>query len=210
MNRKIGKIIAATAIVAIALVSLGQPVHAQSIAARYDRASYVPGDSGTLSVTIVNDNPTATLEVRNLTIYWPWAQLVDGKWPSGANATDNLSPWPTIGSKNSGNNVLVKTYSFTIPSWYGGSILGTGSNCPDSAGPRYDPSYHGCVMVGITANPHPNYVVTSLSIQMSLPTYTPVSITSQWLPLATLVILVVATAFLGLTYSRLGSLSKKS
>ena len=210
MNRKIGKSLAAAAIVAIALVSLGQTAHAQSIAARYDRASYVPGDSGTLSVTVINDSPNAGLEVRNLTIYWPWAQLVDGKWPTGANMSDNLNPWPSLGSKNSGNNVLVKTYSFTIPSWYGGSIFGTGSNCADSNGPRNDPSYHGCVMVGITANPHPNYLVNSLSIQMSLPTYTPISITSQWLPLATLVILIVATAFLGLTWSRLGNLSKKS
>ena len=210
MNRKIGKRVVTTSLVAIAIISLGLPVHGQTIGARYDRASYVPGDGGTLSVTVINENPTATLEVRNVTIYWPWAQLVDGKWPSGANMTDNLNPWTTIGSRNSGNNVLVKTYSFTIPSWYGGSIFGTSSNCPDSSGPRYDTSYHACVMAGITANP-PRYLVNQpLSIQMSMPTYTPVSIMSQWLPLATLVILIIATAFLGLTWSRLGRLSKKS
>ena len=209
MNPKIGRRAIPAIIIIITLAALGQPVHAQQIGARYDRASYVPSDSGTLSVTIINNSPTATLEVRNLTIYWPWAQFVDGKWPSGANLTDNLSPWPVVGSQNSGNNLLVKSYSFTVPSWYGGSVFGGGSNCPDSSGPRTDSSYHGCVIVGVTANPHPNFVVTSLGIQMSLPTYTPLSLASQWLPIATLVVLVIATGFLALAWNSLRKINKK-
>jgi len=208
MNRKTHRTIIATSIVVLTLVSLGQPVHAQQVSAQYDRASYIPGDSGTLTITILNTSPTSTLEVRNVTIYWPWAQLVAGKWPSGANLTDNLSPWPLVGSKNSGNNILTKTYSFSIPSWYGGSVFGSGSHCSDTSGPRYDISYHGCVAVGVTSSP-PQYDVSDLGIQMSLPTYTPLSITSQAIPIATLVVLVIATAFLFLTWSNLRKVNKK-
>lgn len=211
MNQKTRKRIIATAITVIFLAALGQPVHAQqaNTSAQYDRASYIPGDSGTLTVTLINNNPSASLEVRNITIYWPWAQLVAGKWPSGANLTDNFAtPWPTVGSKNSGNNIMTKSYSFSIPSWYGGSVFGGGSNCSDPGGPRYDISYHGCVAVGVTSNP-PDYIVNSLSIQMSLPTYTPLSVTSQLIPIATLVVLLVATAFLFLTWNSLRRSNKK-
>lgn len=211
MSQKTQKRIIATAIIVMTLVAIGQPVHAQqaNTSAQYDRASYIPGDSGTLTVTIVNNNPTASLEVRNITIYWPWAQLVGGKWPSGANLTDNFAtPWPTVGSKSSGNNIMTKSYGFSIPSWYGGSVFGSGSNCSDPGGPRYDISYHGCVAVGVTSSP-PDYIVNSLSIQMSLPTYTPLSLSSQLIPIATLVVLVVATAFLFLAWSSLRRANKK-
>ena len=211
MNRKTEERVIAAAIVVLALAMLGRPVNAQqaTVSAQYDRASYIPGDSGTLTITLVNNNPTASLEVRNFTIYWPWAQLVGGKWPSGANLTDNLAtPWPTVGSANSGNNIMTKSYGFSIPSWYGGSILGSGSNCSDPSGPRYDIVYHGCVAIGVTSNP-PDFVVSHLSIQMSLPTYTPLSLTSQLIPIATLAVLVIATALLFLTWTSLRRANKK-
>ncbi len=208
MNGKTGKRAIAAALVIVALVALGQPVHAQQLSARYDRASYVPGDSGTLTVSAVNNDPTSTVEIRNLTIYFPWAQLVDGKWPSGANVTVNLSPWKTLGSSGSGNNVYTYPTSFTIPTWYGGTLFGGGGNCPSSNGPRYG-LYSGCILIGITANT-PRYQTQEFSTPMALPTYTPTSIVAEWLPIATLVVLVVATAFLGMAWMSLRRTSKKA
>ena len=207
MNRKTGKYTLAAAIALIALMSLGPSVHAQQLTGRTDRASYVPGDSGTLFVSVVNNSPTSTLEIRNLTIYFPWAQLVDGKWPSGANVTVNLSPWVILGSQGSGNNVYSYSTSFTIPGWFSGSIFGGGGFCPSSPSTRYG-SYSGCIIVGKTAAP-PSYEGGGFGVTMAFATYTPTSLVSLWLPIATLVVLVVATAFLGLAWTSLRSAAKK-
>ncbi len=209
MNQKMGKRLVAAALVLVTLVALGTPVHAQQVNARYDRASYVPGDSGTLFISIVNNSPTSTLEIRNLTIYFPWAQLVDGKWPSsGANVTVNLSPWVVLGSQGSNNNIYLYSTSFTIPSWYGGSIFGGGSNCPGNIrNVRYG-QYSGCLVLGTTGSP-PSYDTQSFGIVMALASYTPTSIISLWLPIATLVVLVVATAFLAMAWISLRRMGKK-
>lgn len=211
MNRKIGKHLVAAALVIVAIVATGQSAHAAAtISTRTDRASYVPSDGGTLIVTIVNTSGGSTLELRNLTIYFPWAQLVDGKWPSsGANVTVNLSPFVQVGSANSGNNVYTYSTPFTIPGWYGGSIFGISNPmCPDPAGPRYSTSYNSCVFVGVTGNP-PMYVTHEFGIVMALATYTPSSIVSLWLPITTLAVLVIATVFLALAWTSLRRMSKK-
>src|SRR3989442_1967713 len=119
MNIRIGKRIMAALLVVVAIAALGQSAHAQpNISTQSDRASYVPGDSGTLTVTLVNPDNSNSIEVRNITVYFPWAQYVNGAWPSGANVSQNLSPWPTLGSVQSGNNIKTFTFSFTIPSWF--------------------------------------------------------------------------------------------
>ncbi|OLE91111.1 MAG: hypothetical protein AUF79_06510 [Crenarchaeota archaeon 13_1_20CM_2_51_8] len=209
MNVRIGKRIMAALLVVVAIAALGQSAHAQpNISTQSDRASYVPGDSGTLTVTLVNPDNSNSIEVRNITVYFPWAQYVNGAWPSGANVSQNLSPWPTLGSVQSGNNIKTFTFSFTIPSWFAGSIFGTGSVCPNHPGTRYGTSYRGCVIVGYTANP-PQYQGQDAGIAMALPTYTPTSIVSQWLPIATLIVLVVATLFLAMAWTSLRRMSKK-
>jgi hypothetical protein len=209
MKTRLARLAAAAIIVIVAVAASGQTAHAQpTISALPDRASYVPGDSGTLTVTLMNTENTGTVEVRNITVYWPWAQYVNGQWPSGANATQNLSPWPTLGSVNSGNNIKTYTFSFTIPGWFSGSILGTGSSCPPSNGPRYSTNYHGCIIVGYTASP-PSYTSSSFSLSMALSTYTPTSLVTEWLPIATLAVLVVATAFLALLWTSMRRTSKK-
>ncbi len=75
MNRVIGFV----ALVAIALL-LVAPVHAQPPTfTATDRAAYVPGDTGTLTFTISNTGNQG-LEIRNVTIYFPWAGYgPDGK-----------------------------------------------------------------------------------------------------------------------------------
>ena len=210
MNIRIGKRIITALLVVVAIAALGQSAHAQpNISTQPDRASYVPGDSGTLTVTLINPDTSNTVEIRNITVYFPWAQYVNGAWPSGANVSQNLAPsWPILGSVQSGNNIKTFTFSFTIPSWFAGSIFGTGSNCPGNPRTRYSTSYHGCVIVGYTANP-PQYVGMDTSIAMALPTYTPTSIVSQWLPIATLVVLVIATLFLAMAWTSLRRMGKK-
>jgi len=209
MKIRIRKCLLATLLLIAFIATFGQTVHAQpTTSVQTDRASYVPGDSGTLTVTIINNSPTDTLEIRNLTIYWPWAQYVNGQWPSGANTTQNLSPWPLLGSSQSGSNIKTYSYSFSVPSWFAGSLFGTGSTCPGGNGPRYSTSYHGCVIVGYTASP-PRYSNLGFSVAMAIPTYTPTSIVSQWLPIATLVVLVVATAFLALLWTSTRRAAKK-
>jgi hypothetical protein len=209
MNIRIGKPIIATLLIVVAIAALGQSVHAQpNIATQSDRASYVPGDSGTMTVTLINPDTSTSVEIRNLTIYFPWAQYVNGAWPSGANASQNLAQWQTLGSAQSGNNIKTFSFSFTIPTWFAGSLFGSGSVCPSHPGTRYSTSYRGCVIVGYTANP-PQYVGQDASIAMALPTYTPTSIVSQWLPIATLVVLVVATLFLAMAWISLRRMGKK-
>jgi hypothetical protein len=207
----IGKRIIAALLVLVAIAAVGQSAHAQpNLSAQADRASYVPGDAGTLTVTVINPSGQNTLEIRNITVYFPWAQYVNGAWPSGANASQNLSPWPILGSAASGNNIKTFTFPFTIPTWFSGNPfggLGSGQ-CVDPTGPRYSTSYNSCVIVGYTDNPS-QYQSRGFSISMALPTYQPVSLTSQWLPIATLVVLVVATIFLAMAYSSLRRLNKK-
>jgi hypothetical protein len=211
MNGKIrnSAILAILAILAIAII--GQPAHAQNvtIGGQYDQASYVPGQSGTLTVSIVNDggNP---IELRNITIYFPWAQLINGKWPTSpaANVSDNISPFVEIGSQSSGSNIYTWSTSFTVPSWYAGSIFGSGSNCPGYTDPRYDTSYHGCIIVGISGNP-PGYETQHFSIAMALPTYTPTSLQTEWFSIATIAILGVLAILMAMVWNSTRRLSKK-
>jgi hypothetical protein len=207
MNGKTGKSIVAIALAILVLATLGQTAHAQSLTARYDRASYVPGDSGTLTVTVVNTSPTDTVEIRNLTVYFPWAELVDGKWPSGANVSINLSPWKTLGSSSSGSNTYTNSFSFTIPSWFP-AIYGAAGNCPGNPQTRYG-LYTSCILVGVTATP-PGYESLRFGITMASAFYTPSSLTAEWLPIATLVALGLTTAFMALTWINLRRASKKA
>ncbi len=209
MNLKTGQKAIAALLAMVVLAAVGTPAHALQITERTTNASYVPGDSGTLAVTVVNDDTGASLELRNLTIYFPWAQPVDGKWPSGANVTVNLSPWVTLGSQGSGNNVYTYSTSFNIPTWFAGSLFGGPSGtCPRDPTVRYG-QYSSCVLLGITSSP-PRYQGDSFGIAMALPIYSPPSLVAQWLPIATLVVLVVATAFLALAWTSLRRMTKKA
>ena len=204
---KNGKRAVAATLAIITLLALGQTAHAQTITGQTDRASYVPGDSGTLTVTIVNNDASGTLEIRNLTVYFPWATFRDGRW-DGANVSINLSPWKVLGSAGSGNNIYTTSLGFSVPSWFSGSFLSTGSFCPGNTSTRYG-QYYGCILVGTTSS-SPRYEGNDFSIAMAVPFYTPTSLVAQWLPIATLVVLIVATAFLGMTWMSLRRAAKKA
>lgn len=203
MNRKIGKSLLAATIVSLMILGLGQSVHAQTPSVRYDRASYVPGDSGTVSLTFVNNDPSVVIQIKNVTIYWPWAGFgPDGKWQSGSNTTQTFTNQfvPTKGG------TFVASASFTVPTWFGTNEFAQRSNC-GSGRTQYSTSFVGCILIG--SNLQTTFDSTSLTISMASATYTPFSLVSQTVPIATLIVLAIATAFLALTWSSLRRANKK-
>ncbi len=192
--------VVALLILAIAFVL---PAHAQTPGIRWDRASYVPGDSGTLSLTFVNDDPSFVVQIKNITIYWPWAGLgPDGKWQSGSNTTLPFTN-QFIPAKG---GTFVASSNFNVPSWFGTVQQNQRTHC-GSGKTQYDTSFVGCILVG--SNVQTLFDTTDLTISIAAATYTPLSFVSEAIPIATLLVLVIATAFLGLNWSSLRRMGKK-
>lgn len=208
MNKKILRYVLVTSTIALVLGISFLPAHAQpTINWRADKAAYAPGDSGTLIITVFSAPGTPTA-VRNITVYYPWAGYdTNGKWVSNANITKNFSP-PVALAGRGANNFSYTTDSFSIPSWWG-----TGSpqqfGCPGNTNTRYG-TYSACILVG-TNNTRGYDGNQGFSITMALPFYNPSSssLLSEWVPVASLIVLVIATAILAIVMLRLGNLSKK-
>lgn len=199
MNTKGLKLALATTLLTMIIAGMGQPVHAWQTNVRGDKASYIPGDVGTLIITVVNDSPTETLEIRNFTVYFPWAGYVDGKWNPQGNVSFNLNPVKVLSTNTGTNPDNIYTYQapFTIPAWFSGSEFST--NCPGNPTVRYG-LYNECVLVGTNDN-NLRYENQFFSLAMAIPTYNPPSLVSMAIPIATLVVLVAATAFMFLTWA---------
>ena len=187
--------------IAVLAVAFAPSVQAQVITTRTDQASYSPSGSGTLFITIVNDSPTDTLEIRNLTIYFPWAGFVDGKWAAGSNVTYNLAPYKVLTTSVSpgGGNIFTYNAQFTIPSWFG--RFSGGSSCPDSTPVRYG-IYSSCVLLGFNGNGL-EYQGQLFSVSMAVPTYRVPSLTQMILPTATFIVLVIGVVLLFMAYTSL-------
>src|SRR2546428_491971 len=65
MNLK-DRLAVTVAILAVMAVAFAPSAYAQTTTTRTDQASYTPGGTGTLYITVVNNSPTDTLEIRNL------------------------------------------------------------------------------------------------------------------------------------------------
>ena len=195
------KFIVATSLMVLTIALL-LPVHAQTPFIRWDRSSYVPSDSGTLYLTFVNNDQTFVLQIKNITIYWPWAGFgPDGKWQGGSNTTQTYTNQyvPVKGG------TFVASATFNIPSWFGGQNGNT--NCGNGH-TQFSTSFVACVFVG--SNLSPNLDTTGdIFITLASPVYTPLSLVSAAIPIATLVVLAIATAFLALNWSSLRRLNKK-
>lgn len=207
MNKKILRSVLVTSTIALIIGISFLPAHAQpTVNSRPDKSAYAPGDSGTLTITIFNTigNPLA---VRNITVFYPWAGYdTNGKWVSNANITNNFSP-PTALATTGANNFSYTTPQFSIPSWWGsGSAVQFG--CPGTTNTRFG-HYSACILIGTNATR--NYDGFDFSITMAIPFYNPSSSSalSEWVPVAELIVLIIATAILALVLLRLGNLSKK-
>lgn len=212
MNRKIGKTAIATALVIAILATTGQSAHAQfNLYAKTDRASYVSGDSGTLMITIVNTG-SGPLQLNNITVYFPWAGYdSNGNWQGNTTSSSTQ----LIAAPSSGNpqpKYTLPGIQFTIPSWFGyGQSLSSFGSCPGSPNNRYG-AYVSCILVGSAGN---RYEGVSLSaagaaISLAIPTYTPISLVSEAIPIATLVVLAIATVLLGLLWTSSRRTAKKA
>src|SRR6266702_8206991 len=113
------------------------PSHASFIVntyARTDRASYVPGDSGTLLITIRNSG-TQAFTVKNISITYPWKAFITDHWDGNFTTTGiNQAVGTPGGTWNT-------QYSFTVPTdgraYYGSSItlmIGTDITTGNQAG----------------------------------------------------------------------------
>jgi hypothetical protein len=204
MTKRIRSYAIAAALALLIFSTIGQTVNAQtSETFRFSSPAYVPGDSGTVTYFVTN-TAGQTISVKNLTIYFPWAGYdPSNKWQG--NISINFSPWKTLVTNPAGGNT---TYSnqvnFQVPSWFG--ALFQNHNCGNGH-VRYG-IFVGCVLIGTDQDNLYDSVDFSVAIAQAV--YTPVSLVSEAIPIATLIVLVIATGFLALTWSRLGNLPKKS
>jgi hypothetical protein len=186
--------------------AFGQTVRAEtSQSFRFNSPSYVPGDSGTITYYITNTAGT-TISLKNLTFYFPWAGYdTNNKWQG--NVSINFSPWKTLVTNPAGGNVTYyNQVAFQVPSWYG--ALAQNHDCGNGR-VRYS-IFVGCVLIGTDQDT--TYQRTDLSVAIAQAVYIPTSasILSTWVPAASLVVLIIATAILALVLVRLGNLPKKS
>jgi hypothetical protein len=167
-----------------------------------DRASYVPGDSGSLTVTIINTNTNSPLEIRNITAYFPWAGYAGSSWQG--NVTKNISPFAELTSMGGGGNTYSYQTGFTVPNQF---ISSGGSSCPFlGSNGRYG-IYSSCILIGMGGNYAGQYQTSGLQIPIAFASYTPLSLVAYAIPIATLVVLIVATAFLFMSWNSIRRLT---
>src|SRR5216684_1630387 len=86
------------------------PSHASisvNVYARTDKAGYVPGDTGTLFITVRNDG-TQSFAVKNISITYPWKAFVTDHWDGNfttTSITQALAQGQTYNTQ----------YAFTVP-----------------------------------------------------------------------------------------------
>ena len=209
MKKTIAHSILGLSLLTLILGTISLPAHAQpTVNFRPDKSAYAPSDSGTMTLTIFNTvgNPLA---IRNITVYYPWAGYdTNGKWLPNANYTQNLSPIVALATSGA-DNYTYTTQSFSIPSWWGqGSQIQFG--CPGGTNTRLG-RYSGCVLLGTNETRPGRYDGFDFGITMAQAFYNPSTLGAiqEWVPVASLIVLVVATAILAMVMLRLGNLSKK-
>jgi hypothetical protein len=204
MKMKISAIVAA--LIITSLSALTPSAHAAlfvsnnvSISLRFDRSSYIPGDSGTLYYIIPNLHPSNPLTLRNITIYWPWAGYspVDNKWQG--NVSINFFPFKSLTVSTGGASNYVNQTTFAVPSWFGTVQSAQTPFCTtDGAVTQRYGFWAGCFLLGTDRTT--SYLNPELTIPIAQAFYTPFSFVSQALPILTIVVLVFATAFMFLPW----------
>jgi hypothetical protein len=181
--------IALLAVTLLAATMIG-PIHANysfNVYARTDKASYVPGDSGTLYITIKNIG-SQSFTVKNITVDYPWMAFIIDHWDgnftnTGINGfvTSNGGTWNT-------------QYSFTVPS--------------DSR--VYNNQEQATIIIGTDIpNDIQGLYHASATIAIAGATYQPLDLTTSLLPVVSIVLIAAAVVMLALVYMALRKQSKK-
>jgi hypothetical protein len=165
------------------------PAHASFSSAVYawtDKASYLPGDSGTLYVSVLN-NGTVDFSVKNVSIAFPWKAYLVNHWDGNLSDT-------AINQDLGQGQAFNAQYSFTVPTDGRVNILtgvvGVGIK----------------VIVGINIAGGPLEKTAPISIA---PATYPLGLATYVLPMVTVVILGVAVVLLTLIYMDLRKQAKK-
>lgn len=183
--------IASVTVLAIALAAIltSTPVHGSFVATVYawtDKSSYVPGDSGVLHITVRNMG-TQAFTVKNITVNYPWMAFITDHW-DGNFTTANIN-----NAVAAGQNYNTQ-YSFTVPTdGRVSSILGGDAS----------------IIVGTDIGSNGSYQDGTAHINMALPAYQPLSLTSSILPIITIVLLAIAVVMLALVWMGVNKQSKK-
>jgi hypothetical protein len=182
--------IASVTVLAIALAAIltSTPVHGSFIATVYawtDKSSYIPGDSGTLYITVRNEG-TQAFTVKNVTVNYPWMAYITNGW--NGNFTD-----ANINNAVAAGQNFNKQYSFTVPT-DGRASLGGG---------------FASISVGTDIGSNGSYQDGSARITMALPAYQPLSLSSSILPIITIVLLGIAVVMLALVWMGINKQAKK-
>jgi hypothetical protein len=165
------------------------PAHASFSSAAYawtDKASYLPGDSGTLYVSVLNTG-TVDFSVKNVSIAFPWKAYLVSHWDG--NLTDT-----GINQALGHGQAFNKQYSFTVPT------DGRANMLPGVAGVGIQ------VIIGINIAGGP--LQTTAPISIASATYS-AGLTAYVLPIISIVILGVAVVVLILIYLGLRKQTKK-
>ncbi len=165
------------------------PAHASYSSVAYawtDKASYLPGDSGTLSVTVLNSG-TVDFSVKNVSITFPWKAFLVNHWDG--NITDT-----TINQALGQGQAFNKQYAFTVPTDGRVNTLSGGASA---------------IQVVVGVNVGTGSVQTTAPISIAQATYQPVSLTTYALPVASTAIFAVAVVLLALIFLEVRKPTKK-
>jgi hypothetical protein len=176
--------VAAIGILAITVIA---PIHANYLAVAYgrtDRSSYLPGDSGTLFITVRNEGSQA-LTVKNITVDYPWMAFITDHWDGNFTATG-------INQALSQNQNYNTQYAFTIP----------------SDGRAHSGEISITVGTDIPNGPY-QFLDAFALLSIAGATYQPISLTSAVLPIIEIVLLGIAVVMLALVWMGISKVPKK-
>ena len=166
------------------------PLSGLAIYARTDKSSYIPGDSGTLFITVRNQG-TNPFTVKNITVAYPWKSFITDHWDG--NFTD-----ASINQALATGQTLNKQYPFTVPS------DGRASNSFGTIGATIS------IIVGTSeTNPSSTYTSGSASVEYAGATYQTPTLASSALPIVEIALLGVAVVMLALVWMGISKLPKK-
>jgi len=170
------------------------PTHASigvNIYSRTDKASYVPGDTGTLFITVRN-NGTQSFAVKNISITYPWKAFITDHWDGNfttTGITQALAQGQTYNTQ----------YTFTVPTDGRASVTLFGGSIDIAVGTD----------VGASSNTAGTTYKTQAPIFYAIATYQPLSLTSSVLPIIEIILLGIAVVMLALVFMGINKIPKK-